>query len=92
MILNKTARANLMYIGIVIFALMLIPLLKKIKTDSEEYRGRRRRRGRGRGNKEREATVMRGTGVNESARSKARRKAKTCKYLSSPRARKKMGC
>ena len=90
MILNKTASANLMYIGIVIFALMLIPLLKKIKTDSEEYRGRRRRRGRG--NKEREATVMRGTGVNESARSKARRKAKTCKYLSSPRARKKMGC
>ena len=84
MILNKTARANLMYIGIVIFALMLIPLLKK----TEFARGRRRRRR----NREREATVMRGTGVNESARSKARRKAKTCKYLSSPRARKKMGC
>jgi len=82
--LNKTARANLMYIGIVIFALMLIPLLKK----TEFARGRRRRRR----NREREATVMRGTGVNESARSKARRKAKTCKYLSSPRARKKMGC
>ena len=79
--LNKTARANLMYIGIVILALMLIPLLKKV----EFARGRRR-------NREREATVMRGTGVNESARSKARRKAKTCKYLSSPRARKKMGC
>ena len=86
--LNKTARANLMYIGIVIFALMLIPLLKK----TEFARGRRGRRGRRRRNKEREATVMRGTGVNESARSKARRKAKTCKYLSSPRARKKMGC
>ena len=83
--LNKTARANLMYIGIVIFALMLIPLLKKV----EFARGRRRGRGR---NKEREATVMRGTGVNESARSKARRKAKKCKYLSSPRARKKAGC
>ena len=83
--LNKTARANLMYIGIVILALMLIPLLKK----TEFARGRRRRRGR---NREREARVMRGTGVNESARSKARRKAKTCKYLSSPRARKKMGC
>jgi hypothetical protein len=82
--LNKTARANLMYIGIVILALMLIPLLKK----TEFARGRRRR-GR---NREREARVMRGTGVNESARSKARRKAKTCKYLSSPRARKKMGC
>ena len=82
--LNKTARANLMYIGIVILALMLIPLLKK----TEFARGRRRRRR----NREREATVMRGTGVNESARSKARRKAKTCKYLSSPRARKKMGC
>jgi hypothetical protein len=80
--LNKTARSNLMYIGIVILALMLIPLLKK----TEFARGRRRR------NREREATVMRGTGVNESARSKARRKAKTCKYLSSPRARKKMGC
>ena len=83
--LNKTARTNLMYIGIVIFALMLIPLLKK----TEFARGRRGRRRR---NREREATVMRGTGVNESARSKARRKAKTCKYLSSPRARKKMGC
>ena len=83
--LNKTARTNLMYIGIVIFALMLIPLLKK----TEFARGRRRRRRR---NKEREATVMRGTGVNESARSKARRKAKKCKYLSSPRARKKAGC
>jgi hypothetical protein len=82
--LNKTAHMNLMYIGIVIFALMLIPLLKK----TEFARGRRRRRR----NREREATVMRGTGVNESARSKARRKAKTCKYLSSPRARKKMGC
>ena len=79
--LNKTARANLMYIGIVILALMLIPLLKKV----EFARGRRR-------NREREATVMRGTGVNESARSKARRKAKKCKYLSSPRARKKAGC
>lgn len=85
--LNKTARTNLMYIGIVILALMLIPLLKKV----EFARGRRRRRGRGR-NREREATVMRGTGVNESARSKARRKAKKCKYLSSPRARKKAGC
>ena len=84
--LNKTARTNLMYIGIVILALMLIPLLKKV-----EFARARRRRGRGR-NREREATVMRGTGVNESARSKARRKAKTCKYLSSPRARKKMGC
>ena len=84
--LNKTARTNLMYIGIVILALMLIPLLKKV-----EFARGRRRRGRGR-NREREATVMRGTGVNESARSKARRKAKTCKYLSSPRARKKMGC
>jgi hypothetical protein len=82
--LNKTARANLMYIGIVILALMLIPLLKK----TEFARGRRRRRR----NREREATVMRGTGVNESARSKARRKAKKCKYLSSPRARKKAGC
>jgi hypothetical protein len=81
--LNKTARATLMYIGIVILALMLIPLLKK----TEFARGRRRGR-----NREREARVMRGTGVNESARSKARRKAKTCKYLSSPRARKKMGC
>ena len=80
--LNKTARANLMYIGIVILALMLIPLLKK----TEFARGRRER------NREREARVMRGTGVNESARSKARRKAKTCKYLSSPRARKKAGC
>ena len=80
--LNKTARTNLMYIGIVIFALMLIPLLKK----TEFARGRRRR------NREREAQAMYGTGVNESARSKARRKAKTCKYLSSPRARKKMGC
>ena len=79
--LNKTARTNLMYIGIVILALMLIPLLKKV----EFARGRRR-------NREREATVMRGTGVNESARSKARRKAKKCKYLSSPRARKKAGC
>lgn len=85
--LNKTARTNIMYIGIVILALMLIPLLKKV----EFARGRRRGRGRGR-NKEREATVMRGTGVNESARSKARRKAKKCKYLSSPRARKKAGC
>ena len=83
MILNKTARTNLVYIGIVILALMLIPLLKK----TEFARGRRRRR-----NREREATVMRGTGVNESARSKARRKAKKCKYLSSPRARKKAGC
>ena len=83
--LNKTARTNIMYIGIVILALMLIPLLKKV----EFARGRRRGRGR---NKEREATVMRGTGVNESARSKARRKAKKCKYLSSPRARKKAGC
>lgn len=83
--LNKTARTNLMYIGIVILALMLIPLLKK----TEFARGRRRRRGR---NREREATVMRGTGVNESAYSKARRKAKKCKYLSSPRARKKAGC
>ena len=80
--LNKTARANLMYIGIVIFALMLIPLLKK----TEFARGRRRR------NREREAQAMYGTGVNESARSKARRKAKKCKYLSSPRARKKAGC
>jgi len=80
--LNKTARANLMYIGIVILALMLITLLKK----TEFARGRRGR------NREREARVMRGTGVNESARSKARRKAKTCKYLSSPRARKKAGC
>ena len=79
--LNKTARTNLMYIGIVILALMLIPLLKKV----EFARGRRR-------NREREATVMRGTGVNESARSKARRKARKCKYLSSPRARKKAGC
>ena len=85
--LNKTARTNLMYIGIVILALMLIPLLKK----TEFARGRRRRRGRGR-NREREDTVMRGTGVNESAYSKARRKAKKCKYLSSPRARKKAGC
>ena len=84
--LNKTARANLMYIGIVILALMLIPLLKKV-----EFARGRRRRGRGR-NREREATVMRGTGVNESARSKARRKARKCKYLSSPRARKKAGC
>jgi hypothetical protein len=84
MILNKTARTNLVYIGIVILALMLIPLLKK----TEFARGRRRRRR----NREREATVMRGTGVNESARSKARRKAKKCKYLSSPRARKKAGC
>ena len=84
--LNKTARTNLMYIGIVILALMLIPLLKKV-----EFARGRRRRGRGR-NREREATVMRGTGVNESARSKARRKAKKCKYLSSPRARKKAGC
>ena len=80
--LNKTARTNLMYIGIVILALMLIPLLKK----TEFARGRRER------NREREARVMRGTGVNESARSKARRKAKKCKYLSSPRARKKAGC
>ena len=80
--LNKTARTNLMYIGIVIFALMLIPLLKK----TEFARGRRRR------NREREAQAMYGTGVNESARSKARRKAKKCKYLSSPRARKKAGC
>lgn len=73
--LNKTARSNLMYIGIVILALMLIPLLKKINTDSEEYRyGGKKKKFR------------------ESARSKARRKAKTCKYLSSPRARKKMGC
>jgi hypothetical protein len=71
-----------MYIGIVIFALMLIPLLKK----TEFARGRRRR------NREREAQAMYGTGVNESARSKARRKARKCKYLSSPRARKKMGC
>jgi len=70
--LNKTARTNLMYIGIVILALMLIPLLKK----TEFARGRRRR-GRGR-NREREARVMYGTGVNESARSKARRKAKKC--------------
>lgn len=84
--LNKTARTNLMYIGIVILALMLIPLLKKV-----EFARGRRRRGRGR-NREREATVMRGTGVNESARSKARRKARKCKYLSSPRARKKAGC
>ena len=79
--LNKTARTNLMYIGIVILALMLIPLLKKV----EFARGRRR-------NREREAIAMYGTGVNESARSKARRKAKKCKYLSSPRARKKAGC
>ncbi len=84
--LNKTARTNLMYIGIVILALMLIPLLKK----TEFARGRRRR-GRGR-NREREARVMYGTGVNESARSKARRKAKKCKYLSSPSARKAAGC
>ena len=80
--LNKTARTNLMYIGIVILALMLIPLLKKIKTDSEEYSyktARSRRRGRRKP-------------IRESRSSKARRKAKTCKYLSSPRARKKMGC
>ena len=81
--LNKTARTNLMYIGIVIFALMLIPLLKKIKTDSSEYR----RGGRGGRRTGRSSGPIR-----ESAASKARRKAKTCKYLTSPRARKKMGC
>ncbi len=82
--LNKTARTNLMYIAVVIGILMLIPLLKK----TEFARGRR---GRGR-NREREARVMYGTGVNESAHSKARRKAKKCKYLSSPSARKAAGC
>jgi len=79
--LNKTARANLMYIGIVILALMLIPLLKKIKTDSEEYSYKT---ARSRGGRRKP--------IRESRSSKARRKAKTCKYLSSPRARKKMGC
>ena len=50
--LNKTARANLMYIGIVILALMLIPLLKKV-----EFARGRRRRGRGR-NRERELSLI----------------------------------
>lgn len=81
--LNKTARSNLMYIGIVILALMLIPLLKKINTDSEEYSSKTASSHRGPGSRR---------PMRESRASKARRKAKTCKYLSSPRARKKMGC
>lgn len=82
--LNKTSISNLKYIAIMIGIIMLLPLLNR----REFARGRRRRRR----NKEREATVMYGTGVNESAASKARRKAKKCKYLSSPRARKNAGC
>ena len=75
MTLNKTARTNLMYIGIVIGILMLLPFFNDLV---EEYRGRRRSSR----NKEREATVMRGTGVNESARSKARRKGKWNRFRS----------
>ena len=82
--LNKTSISNLKYIAIMIGIIMLLPLLNR----REFARGRRRRRR----NKEREAIVMYGTGVNESAASKARRKAKKCKYLSSPRARKNAGC
>ena len=75
MALNKTARTNLMYIGIVIGILMLLPFFNDLV---EEYRRRRSRR-----NREREATVMRGTGVNESARSKARRRSKIASFRSS---------
>lgn len=85
--LNKTSISNLKYIAIMIGIIMLLPLLNR-----REFARGRRRRGRRRRNKEREASVMYGTGVNESAASKARRKAKKCKYLSSPRARKNAGC
>lgn len=94
--LNKTSISNLKYIAIVIGILMLLPLFNRLKdgASSEEYRGRgpRGTRRRRRGNKERTSIKLAGTGVNESDYSKARRKAKKCKYLSNPKARERAGC
>ena len=88
--LNKTAKSNLKYIAIVIGLLMLLPFFNRITTAVEEYRGRgprgtRRRRRSGKHHLAR-------TPIKESARSKGRRKAKKCKYLSSPKAREEAGC
>ena len=84
--LNKTAKSNLKYIAIVIGILMLLPFFNRITTAVEEYRGPRGTR------RKRSTREGRRAPIKESARSKARRKAKKCKYLSSPKARKKAGC
>ena len=85
--LNKTAQSNLKYIAIVIGILMLLPFFNRITTAVEEYRGTTNRSRAVRARRKR-----RGAPIKESARSKDRRKAKKCKYLSSPKARKKAGC
>jgi hypothetical protein len=83
--LNKTAQSNLKYIAIVIGILMLLPFFNRITTAVEEYRGPRGTRRR------RDTREGRRAPIKESARSKARRKAKKCKYASR-RMRKKLGC
>jgi|TARA_B110000305_G_scaffold159669_1_gene176663 hypothetical protein len=84
--LNKTAQSNLKYIAIVIGILMLLPFFNRITTAVEEYRGTTNRSRAVRARRKR-----RGAPMEESDRSKARRKAKKCKYASR-RMRKKLGC
>ena len=84
--LNKTAKSNLKYIAIVIGILMLLPFFNRITTAVEEYRGTTNR-----SRAVRARSKRRGAPMKESDSSKARRKAKKCKYASR-RMRKKLGC
>lgn len=73
MALNKTARTNLMYIGIVIGILMLLPLFNRLTDVAEEYSSKTASSRRGPGRRK---------PIKESARSRARRKGKMNRFRS----------